>query len=91
MSINLVVVEEAPDKPISIGQLWHFEHRVAQVIKITVPSKSNFDGDYKDYFAISSLETGWVGLLSDSLKELKDKLFDDSYEQVKSKVTITPG
>jgi hypothetical protein len=90
MSVNTVIVEEIPDKPISIGQLWHFEHRVAQVIKITVPKDDSIDFE-KEYFAISSLETGWVGLLSESLKELKDKLFDDSYEQVKSKVTITPG
>ena len=45
----------------------------------------------KEYFAIASLETGWVGMLSESLQELEDILFDESYEQVKTKVCIVPG
>jgi hypothetical protein len=89
MSVNQIWLERKPDNGISVGQLYHFEDKVCMVIKITVPKEDPLDFK-KDYFAITSFETGWVGLLSDSLQELEDKLFDDSYEQLKSKVIINP-
>ena len=60
------------------------------VIRVTVPIDDSIDFE-KDYFAIVSLETGWVGFLSESIEELEGILLEDNYKQVKSTVFITPG
>ena len=91
MSINKVWLESAPDKPISVGQLYYYENNSpCMVIKVTVPKDDSIDFE-KDYFAIVSLETGWVGFLSESIGELEGILLEDGYKQVKSTVFITPG
>jgi hypothetical protein len=90
LSVNKVWLESAPDKPISVGQLYYYENNSpCMVIKISIPN--NEDSSDKDYFAIVSLETGWVGFLSESIEELEGILLEDGYKQVKSTVFITPG
>lgn len=90
MSINKVVVEEFRDNPISVGQLYQYRgNPPCMVIKITVPKDDPIDFE-KEYFAIVSLETGWVGFLSESIGELEGILLEDGYKQVKAPVVITP-
>lgn len=89
MSVNQVFVEMALDKVITVGQLWHYKNRVVMVIRITVPNDDQIAFE-KDYYAITSFETGWVGYLSDSIQELENILKEESYQQVKDKVTIVP-
>ena len=83
MSVNKVWIE---NKPISVGQLYYYENNApCMVIKVVFPDLE------KEYFGITSLETGWVGLLCESLGELEDVLLEDGYEQVKTNVWIAPG
>jgi len=86
VTVNRVWIESEPDKPISVGQLYFCgSYSPCMVIKVVFPDLE------KEYFGITSFETGWVSLLCESLGELEDVLLEDGYTQVKTNVWIAPG